>query len=672
MKKLTILLLLFFCHRSYAQITQTACNSSTLLANTNQYCSANAEYAISSGYKYFQFIATGTDVDVTVTGANGSSTTQGTLSSPAITLFSDCAGTVLVGVSSTKNGTVSFYKGGLIIGNSYYIQISGSTPASGTFTLCVNNYTPAYTTGQDCFSANYLCSTATVTQQHVVGAGLYTNEAAGTCLNASGETSESNSIWYKWKAANNGTLVYTIIPNNAHDDIDWVLFDLDTTGNCSNVSPANAIRCKAGYGIDNSTCPKDTIYYKSGLDFSSTHLSEPPGCGQGQTGKLMYVTMQQGHIYGLLINNFSTGGDGFTLNFTDQQGKAGTGTFVSPKATISYTEQQNCTANPQFTFSNESMNYDSLQWNFGNGANMPTASGAGPYVVGYSTSGIKTVTLSAYSAGGCVDIDEKTIIVGIKPPLPAITLNNNTFCIGDTIKLITNKLPNTTYTWTGPNNFQSDSATALVPVTGNEIAGYYKLTIATYGCSSDVDSVLVNTPSGSPFAAFHTSPAAINVPYGPVTVQFFNDSQNADSYHWDFGDGSSSEESNPSHEYNHKGTFSVKLTAFKNDACSIATVKSDLVEIASDNYIFIPNTFTPNGDGINDEFIVNITNITSYHIQIFNRYGQVLYESANILNNWNGNYNNKPVPAGVYYYLVKAKSIDGSEILRSGFIALLR
>ncbi|MDB5125512.1 MAG: type sorting protein, partial [Mucilaginibacter sp.] len=300
-----------------AQGVIPACVLAPPLAQTINYCSADQQYNNANVAKsaWFQFTTTGFDVNITVSGAGAA----GTLTAPQIRLFSDCGGTELVGSSVSSNNITSLYKGGLIIGNTYYIEITGENDATGTFKLCLNNYNPIVKPGQDCATSSFLCSTQTISQQNVSGAGLNNDEAKGTCLSTPGQVSESNSIWYKWQAANNGTLVFTITPSNTNDDIDWVLFDLGPSGDCANVNPANAIRCKAGYGIATPECPKDTPYYKTGLDFNETDLTEPPGCGKGQNGKLKFITMAAGHVYGLLINNFSSGANGFTLAFTDQQ-----------------------------------------------------------------------------------------------------------------------------------------------------------------------------------------------------------------------------------------------------------------------------------------------------------------------------------------------------------------
>jgi gliding motility-associated-like protein len=451
-----------------------------------------------------------------------------------------------------------------------------------------------------------------------------------------------------------------------------VLYDLGTTGDCANVTPANAIRCKAGYGVRNSYCMNDSVFYKTGLDFSATNLSEPPGCELGQNGKVKFITMIQGHIYGLLVNNFSAANDGFTLAFTDQKGKSGTGQFAGPQPVIAFSGQNNCTADQQYTFTSNSTNYDSLKWTFGNGASIQTANTAGPFQVSYATPGIKTITLEAITNGGCGVVATQQITVGIKPPLPVIQVDKNIFCVNDTVRLQATVAPNTTYSWTGPNNFQSDSSTAVIPVTGNQVAGIYKLVITSYQCSSDSAMVTLPAPQLTPIAAFHTNPDSVNALYGPVTIQFINDTVDADTFFWDFGDGSTSTAVNPSHTYTQKGKFSVRLTASRNNSCANSTIKYDLAIIQDNNYIFIPNTFTPNGDGINDLFNVTITNIKDYYIRIFNRWGQQLFESKSILNSWDGTYQGRKAPFGVYYYVIDAIGTDNAVLKRAGYITIIR
>jgi gliding motility-associated-like protein len=69
--------------------------------------------------------------------------------------------------------------------------------------------------------------------------------------------------------------------------------------------------------------------------------------------------------------------------------------------------------------------------------------------------------------------------------------------------------------------------------------------------------------------------------------------------------------------------------------------------------LFIPNCFTPNGDGFNEEFLVVAENLITFEMLIFNRWGQLLFETSDINTGWNGKVNGVLSPQGTYYYLVK-------------------
>jgi gliding motility-associated-like protein len=641
------------------------CLKAIPITHLSNYCSSDGQYSTTQTQivQWLQFVAQKYDVAITVTG--------NTLTSPVIQLFADCAGNELVGTSTTSNNVTSFYKGGLIIGHTYYIAVTSGTGQPGTFKLCINNYNPIVTAGQDCATASLLCSTETFSQKSVSGAGANNDEGAGTCLANPGEASESNSVWYKWKAANNGTLVFTITPNKTTDDIDFALYDLDVTGDCANVNVSHVIRCAAGHGVDNIGCPNDPIYYKTGLDFNETDVSEAQGCGQGQNGKVKYITMQQGHYYALLVNNYSSQNNGFTMEFKDQQGLAGTGTFEGPKAEIAYIAVDTCTTNQQYAFSSSSSGYTTLKWSFGDGASTPTASSAGPYTITYNTPGVKTITLEAGTDKGCLDVAWKTINVALKPDKPVIKANKPSFCLQDTMVLSVDAHAGYTYHWTGPNNFTADSPVVYIPVNSTGVAGNYNVVESQLTCISETASISIPDILNNPQAAFDAQPempARLTI---PLTVNFYNRSTGADSFLWDFGDGQTSTGVNPSHQYNQTGTYKVKLTAYNQKVCSSSTIKGDYVLLDNTGF-YVPNMFTPNGDGYNDQFVINVANLNNFSISIFNRWGQQLFQSRSTFVNWDGNFNGKPVPAGVYYYLINATDFSGTKIQKSGYITLIR
>jgi gliding motility-associated-like protein len=243
--------------------------------------------------------------------------------------------------------------------------------------------------------------------------------------------------------------------------------------------------------------------------------------------------------------------------------------------------------------------------------------------------------------------------------------------MNDTIKLSTPAKPYTTYAWTGPDNYRATGASIEIPVTSLEVAGQYRL-VATRGrCSSEAATIVVAEIIKMPAAAFTSDPALPSILTSPASVQFINNSTDADSWLWDFGDGSTSTDENPVHIYSSFGEYEVTLTAYNAKACSTSVAKGKFI-IKVDNTIFIPNTFTPNADNVNDEFVVSITNIQSYRIQIFNRYGSPLFLANDIFDNWKGIYNNAPLPVGTYYYIIDAVSISGEPIRKSGSISIIK
>jgi gliding motility-associated-like protein len=88
----------------------------------------------------------------------------------------------------------------------------------------------------------------------------------------------------------------------------------------------------------------------------------------------------------------------------------------------------------------------------------------------------------------------------------------------------------------------------------------------------------------------------------------------------------------------------------------------------------IPNAFSPNADGLNDEFKPFIKcNPSVFLMQIFDRNGQVIFETNDINKFWNGTYRNMPAPVGTYYYLMKIRGVSEQiEKIRSGSVSLLR
>jgi len=88
--------------------------------------------------------------------------------------------------------------------------------------------------------------------------------------------------------------------------------------------------------------------------------------------------------------------------------------------------------------------------------------------------------------------------------------------------------------------------------------------------------------------------------------------------------------------------------------------------------LFVPNAFSPNNDGINDVFMPAGIYIKEYQMQIYNRWGEMLFESADIHQGWDGKYKEEYCPTGVYYYQMMVKTAEGKNKNVSGSVHLLR
>jgi gliding motility-associated-like protein len=156
----------------------------------------------------------------------------------------------------------------------------------------------------------------------------------------------------------------------------------------------------------------------------------------------------------------------------------------------------------------------------------------------------------------------------------------------------------------------------------------------------------------------------------PLTVKFINNGQ-ASTHLWNFGDGATSNENNPTHVFTKAGIYIINLTA-KNAAGS--SYDKVTVEVKSTSEIInIPNIFTPNADGENDFFYFDTKNISSLSVVLFNRQQTVVYQWDGLEGKWNGKLKDGSDAAeGTYYYAISAKGTDGINHSKKGAVFLKR
>lgn len=183
-----------------------------------------------------------------------------------------------------------------------------------------------------------------------------------------------------------------------------------------------------------------------------------------------------------------------------------------------------------------------------------------------------------------------------------------------------------------------------------------------------------------PHSDFHIRPENVKLPEDPIYTTNF--SFGADSYFWDFGDGSNSNEFEPSHLYLDTGFYDITLIAFTNKGCMDTVVYENIVEVIDGNEIRVPNAFTPSLDGPsggsrynngrNDVFYPVTEGVIAYKMQIYNRWGELLFDTEDKSKGWDGYYKGKVCAPDVYIYKIDFKFMDGREVMKFGDIMLIR
>lgn len=112
-----------------------------------------------------------------------------------------------------------------------------------------------------------------------------------------------------------------------------------------------------------------------------------------------------------------------------------------------------------------------------------------------------------------------------------------------------------------------------------------------------------------------------------------------------------------------------RVTAYKKGDISV-TSRSNYAEVTPQQKLYIPNAFTPNGDGINDAFGVKGEGLRNFTMRIFDRWGEIIFESDNPLHQWDGSYKGRPVQEGTYVYQVSSEALGRQS--RTGAVTVVR
>ncbi|MBK8846914.1 MAG: gliding motility-associated C-terminal domain-containing protein [Bacteroidetes bacterium] len=263
-------------------------------------------------------------------------------------------------------------------------------------------------------------------------------------------------------------------------------------------------------------------------------------------------------------------------------------------------------------------------------------------------------------------------VISIDAPIVNFSWDPSAGCQPLTVifKDSTKAVANSTYLW----KFGDGNTSTLVnPVHVYKNYGIYdvSLTVTTpQGCETSLLKPQIIEVYERPVALFEWSPKDPSLFY-PMVYFYDQSSGNPTQWTWTFGDSSLfSFEQNPNHQYEDTGKYVVTLLVSNQYGC---TDSIEFIIEVKDNFTFyIPNTFTPNGDGKNDYFAVLGINYERFTTRILNRWGQPVFET-NAPNFWDGNdFNGKESPQGTYVYVIEVFEKTGKKHTYRGNINLVR
>jgi gliding motility-associated-like protein len=220
------------------------------------------------------------------------------------------------------------------------------------------------------------------------------------------------------------------------------------------------------------------------------------------------------------------------------------------------------------------------------------------------------------------------------------------------------------------------------PVHTFEQSGDYTVTLTTPGPDGkDGVAEKVIQVYDHPQAAFQVSPQLVYVPGDQV--RFTNLSVGAVDYLWNFGDGLLSSAQNPMHNYQDEGIYDVKLHVTNQYGCSDSLLMEEAVTAKLAGFITFPNAFSPRPGGSNGTsaelsgetntvFKPVYRDVDAYQLQVFNRWGQLIFQSNEVDLGWDGLYKGSMAPQAVYVWKVSGTFINGVAYRQTGSVLLVR
>jgi gliding motility-associated-like protein len=506
------------------------------------------------------------------------------------------------------------------------------------------------TLGQNPGTALSVCGTMNYSQTTVPICGGTT--VPGPC----NETvlSDRNPFWYKFTCYQGGTLGFEITPNNLTDDYDWQLFDV-TGRNYNDVYTEASlfVACNwSAYG---------------GVTGASDQGTSLVSCSGANPIWSSMPTLEVGHEYMLLISHFTTSQSGYNLAF-----KGGTAEISDAVPALMTASDGFCSGNSLYVKLDKPVKCSSIA---SDGSDFEILNAGAIQAIGAGSPACQTdfvtdsviVQLSGEIAEGLYQVnirngsDGNTLLNICDVPMSPANSNFRMYqsvsaeftyqvgsnCSEDTVRFAHDGARNVNqWAWAFEDVVSGIQEPVMIyPTPGDKNVS---LIVSNDHCT-DTSSVVISLP-----ARVNAAFAGPDIICAKDPATFTDQSTgNIVSYLWDFGNNRISHTQNPE-PFNFppnsgEVTQRVSLTVTDAQGCTDTTAAN--VVVVGSCTIAVPSAFSPNRDGRNDElYPTNAFNADNLIFRIYNRFGQLVFESRDGQKRWDGNVNGQPQSAGTYIW----------------------
>ena len=372
-------------------------------------------------------------------------------------------------------------------------------------------------------------------------------------------------------------------------------------------------------------------------------------------------------------NSNATTNNNYTLTVTDINGCKNSDTVsvaVYPVPAINYSQPPSqCIINNSFSFSAVSNINTGVHflWSLTPEASITTSSSQN-IVVNYSATGTFPVLLNA-DYNGCLAQPFTDSVTIYEMPTSEFFPSVFNGCVPLTVPFNNISLGSqNTYDWNFGDGLK-DQVTN--PVHIYRTPGVYTVSLSSItenGCRADSTIKNLIEVYALPIGRFEPNPQVADI-LSPV-IQFQNYSSNVATYVWNLGDNTSSTIWSPNHMYSDTGSYNITLMLVSPNGC-VDTVRG-IVKVEQHFSFYVPNTFTPNGDGVNDYFKGYGVAINKYLLNIYNRWGELIYSTNDYDKPWDGRINNNLVQNDTYVYRIALTDLHEIKHTYVGNVSVIK